>query len=60
MRLFRNMTIKKRKNFTGIDAAAYLENYAEIGLAYVVKVTNMINSNKLYRFENSVLEKFNN
>ncbi|MDC1357185.1 glucosaminidase domain-containing protein [Pseudomonadota bacterium] len=60
MRFFRNVTIKKGKNFTGIDAAAYLENYAEIGLAYVVKVTNMINSNKLYRFENSVLEKFNN
>ena len=60
MRIFRDLTIKTGKNFTGLDAAAYLENYAEIGLAYVVKVTDMINSNKLYRFENVVLEKYYN
>ena len=59
MRTFRDLTIKTGNKFTGIDAAAYLENYAEIGLAYVVKVTDMINSNKLYRFENAVLEKYN-
>ena len=57
MRAFRDFKTKTGKNFTGLDAATYLENYAEIGLAYVVKVTDMINSNKLYRFEKAVLEK---
>ena len=60
MRIFRDLTIKTGKNFTGLDAAAYLEKYAEIGLAYVVKVTDMINSNKLYRFEKAELEKYYN
>ena len=60
MRVFRALTFKTGKNFTGYDSAAYLENYAEIGLAYVVKVTEMINSNKLYRFEKSVLEQYYN
>ena len=60
MRVFRALTFKTGKNFTGYDTAAYLENYAEIGLTYVVKVTEMINSNKLYRFEKSVLEKYYN
>ena len=60
MRTFRDLTIKTGNKFTGIDAAAYLENYAEIGLAYVVKVTDMIKSNKLYRFENAALEKYYN
>ena len=57
MRTFRTLTFKTGKNFTGYDASAFLENYAEIGLAYVVKVVQMINSNKLDRFENSILEK---
>ena len=60
MRIFRDLTIKTGKNFTGLDAVAYLENYAEIGLAYVVKLTDMINSNKLYRFEKAELEKYYN
>jgi len=57
MRNYRSMMFKAGKDITGYDTAAYLENYAEIGLAYVEKVNDMINSNKLYRFENSVLEK---
>jgi Bax protein len=60
MRIFRALTLKTGKNFTGYDAAAFLENYAEIGLDYVVKVIEMIDSNKLYRFENSVLENHYN
>ena len=57
MRNYRSMMFKAGKDITGYDTAAYLENYAEIGLAYVEKVNDMIKSNKLYRFENSVLEK---
>jgi len=57
MRNYRSMMFKAGKDITGYDTAAYLENYAEIGLAYVEKVNNMIKSNKLYKFENSVLEK---
>ena len=30
---------------------------SKLSLAYVEKVNDMINSNKLYKFENSVLEK---
>ena len=60
MRTFRDLTIKTGNKFTGIDAAAYLENYAEIGLSYVVKVTDMMKSKKLYRFENALLEKYYN
>ena len=56
MRNYRELMLKTGKNITGYDTASYLENYAEIGLAYVEKVTEMINSNKLYKFENSVLE----
>ena len=58
MRNYRSMMFKAGKDITGYDTAAYLENYAEIGLAYVEKVNNMIKSNKLYKFENSVLEKY--
>ena len=57
MRNYRSMMFKAGKDITGYDTAAYLENYAEIGLAYVEKVNDMIKSNKLYKFENSVLEK---
>ena len=57
MRNYRSMMFKAGKDITGYDTAAYLENYAEIGLAYVQKVNDMIKSNKLYKFENSVLEK---
>lgn len=60
MRNYRAMMLKTGKRLTGYNTAAYLENYAEIGLAYVVKVTEMINSNKLYRFENAVLENYYN
>ena len=60
MRVFRDITFKTGKNFTGYDTAAYLENYAEIGLVYVVKVTEIINSNKLYKFEKSMLENYYN
>ena len=58
MRNYRALMFKTGKNITGYDTAAYLENYAEIGMAYVVKVTEMINSNKLYKFEKSVLEEY--
>ena len=57
MRNYRSMMFKSGKDITGYETAAYLENYAEIGLAYVEKVNDMIKSNKLYKFENSVLEK---
>ena len=57
MRNYRSMMFKAGKDITGYDTAEYLENYAEIGLAYVEKVNDMIKSNKLYKFENSVLEK---
>jgi len=57
MRNYRSMMFKAGKDIKGYNTAVYLENYAEIGLAYVEKVNDMINSNKLYRFENSVLEK---
>ena len=60
LRNYRALMLKTGNNITGYDSAAFLENYAEIGLAYVVKVTDMINSNKLYEFENSVLEKYYN
>ena len=57
MRNYRSMMFRAGKDITGYDTAVYLENYAEIGLAYVEKVNDMIKSNKLYRFENSVLER---
>jgi len=57
MRNYRSMMFKAGKDITGYDTAAYLENYAEIGLAYVEKVNDMIKNNKLYKFENSMLEK---
>ena len=57
MRNYRSMMFKAGKDIKGYDTAAYLENYAEIGLAYVEKVNDMINSNKLYKFENAELEK---
>ena len=57
MRNYRSMMFKSGKDIKGYDTAAYLENYAEIGLAYVEKVNDMIKSNKLYKFENSELEK---
>ena len=60
MRVFRALIFKTGKKFNGYDTAVYLENYAEIGLDYVIKVTEMINSNKLYRFENSALENYYN
>ncbi|MDA7545374.1 glucosaminidase domain-containing protein [Alphaproteobacteria bacterium] len=56
MRNYRSMMFKAGKDITGYNTAAYLENYAEIGLAYVEKVNDMIKSNKLHKFENSVLE----
>ena len=57
MRNYRSMMFKAGKDIKGYETAAYLENYAEIGLAYVEKVNDMINSNKLYKFENAELEK---
>jgi Bax protein len=60
MRVFRALIFKTGKKFNGYDTAVYLENYAEIGLDYVIKVTEMINSNKLYRFENAELENYYN
>ncbi len=56
MREYRELQNKKNKIISGYEMANFLENYAEIGFEYVKKVTNMINSNKLYRFRNSKLE----
>ena len=51
MRSYRALMNKTGKYVKGYDVAIYLENYAEIGLAYVTKVTEMINNNKLDRFD---------
>ena len=58
MRSYRDLMNKTGNIITGYDTANYLEGYAEIGLEYVTKVTNMIRTNKLYRFEDIVLESF--
>ena len=39
--------------------ANYLDKYAEIGLDYILKVKDMIRSNKFDKFDNSDLENNN-
>ncbi len=58
MRKFRAMKNKTGKKITGYDTANFLNNYAEIGFEYVIKIENMIKSNKLYRFRNAKLESY--
>ncbi len=58
MRKFRAMKYKTGKKITGYDTANFLNKYAEIGFEYVIKIENMIKSNKLYRFRNSKLESY--
>ncbi len=55
LRNFRMSQYNTGKNITGSDMANYLQKYAEIGYAYVVKVRDMIKKNKLSNFDNSEL-----
>ena len=55
LRNFRISQYNMGKNITGNDMANFLQNYAEIGHIYVVKVKEMIKKNKLSKFENSKL-----
>ena len=55
LRNFRISQYKMSKNITGNDIANFLQNYAEIGFKYVVKVKEMIKNNKLSKFEDSKL-----
>ena len=58
LRNYREKQIQTGKNVTGYELSYFLENYAEIGFEYVIKVTNMIKNNKLNQFEYSKLENF--
>ena len=58
LRNYREKQIKTGKTVTGYEMAKFLEKYAEIGLDYVIKVTNMIKNNKLNEFEFSKLGSF--
>ena len=60
MRNFRSLKIKNGKNLSGIEMAIYLDKYAEIGLEYVKKVTNIIKSNQFNKFDNIKLENYHN
>ncbi len=58
LRSYREKQIQIGKNVTGYELSYFLENYAEIGFEYVIKVKNMIKNNKLNQFEYSKLENF--
>ena len=58
MRKYRSLKYKTGKKITGYDTANFLNRYAEIGLDYVKKIENMIESNKLHRFRKSKLERY--
>ena len=57
-RSFRLSQYNMGKNITGNDMANFLDKYAEIGFEYVTKVKNMIEKNKLSKYENSVLTTY--
>ena len=58
LRKYREKQFKIGKIVTGYNMANFLENYAEIGFQYVIKVKNMIEKNRLNEFENSKLKSF--
>ncbi len=58
MRNYRALMYKTGKDVNGYETANFLKNYAEIGSDYITKVINIINSNKLYRFENCILDRY--
>ncbi len=58
LRKYREKQFKIGKPVTGYNMANFLEKYAEIGFQYVIKVKDMIEKNRLNKFENSKLESF--
>ena len=58
LRKYRSLQLHMGNTVTGYEMANFLQQYAEIGYEYVTKVTNMIKTNKLNKFENSKLENF--
>ena len=58
LRKYREKQFKIGKPVTGYNMANFLEKYAEIGFQYVIKVKDMIEKNRLNKFENSKLETF--
>ncbi len=58
LRKYRSLQLHMGNTVTGYEMANFLQQYAEIGYEYVTKVTNMIKTNQLNKFENSKLENF--
>ena len=58
MRKFRALKYKMGKKITGYETANFLNKYAEIGFEYVIKIEDMIKSNRLYKFQKAKLEHF--
>ncbi len=58
LRNFRMSQYNAGKNITGNDMANFLDKYAEIGFAYVTKLKNMIEKNKLSIYDKNTLVKF--
>jgi len=56
LRNYRFENFKDEKPINGLEAANFLSGYAEIGYKYVTKIREMIEANKLYRYDNLVLE----
>ncbi len=56
LRNYRFENFKDEKPINGLEAANFLSGYAEIGYKYVTKIREMIKANKLYRYDNLVLE----
>ena len=46
------------KKITGYETAYFLNKHAEIGFEYVIKIEDMIKSNRLYKFQKAKLEHF--
>ena len=60
MRDYRSLMMKNGEKISGSKMANYLDKYAEIGIEYVVKVTDIIHSNKFDKFDNIELESYHN
>ena len=58
MRKFRALKYKMGKKITGYETANFLNKYAEIGFEYVIKIEDMIKSNRLYKFQKAKLEHY--
>ena len=58
LRKYRSLQLHMGNTVKGYEMANFLQKYAEIGYEYVTKVTNVIKTNKLNKFENSKLENF--